>query len=464
MSSTFGIDGLASGLDTTTIINQLVSLERQPAVRMESRISANDAAIKSLNALHSSFSAIDSAASALAEGTDAFTAAKATSSHSSVAATASAGASTGSISFVVDQLAATHRVVSAATTPDPTDVIGVAGTTFSITVDGVQHDIDTGDGTLQGIVDAINGTADLGVTATAVNTGSGYRLQLAATDSGADAVFTVDTGDGVTAGIDAAFAGAMPVLSQGQDAQVTMGTGPGAYAVTSATNTFSGVVEGLSFSVSEADPARVVTVTTAPDTASVKAKVKSFVGTITTALKSLSEATSSGADGKKGTLANDPAMRSLRNQLVNAITFGVAGSSLGSAGLAGIESTRDGEITFDEAAFTAAFATDPEAVIALFQSDDPDNPGIAQRVAAVAAAAIEPESGTLDSAITAKTSNTETLQASIDRIDLRLQLRRATLQRQFTALEVAMSSMQAQGDWLTSQLPALQANAPSANS
>ena len=461
--STLGIDGLASGLDTTTIINQLMQLERQPAVRMESRISANTAAINSLNALHAAFEGIAAGASPL-EASTGFTTVKATSSHSSVAATASAGSALGSITFTVDQLAATHRTVSAGQTADKADTVAVAGTTFTITVDGTDFDIDTGDGSLQALVDNINGTADLGVSATAVSTGSGWKLQLASDTSGAGGVFTVDPGDGILTGISSAFAGSMPVLTQGQDAEITVGTGPGAYTVTAASNTFNDVVEGLSFSVSEADPTREVTVTTRADADAVVAKVRTFVSTINSTLKTLREATDSGSDGTKGSLSNDPAMRNLRNSLMNAITYGVAGSSYGSAGLIGVESTRDGKLEFDEGAFRAALAEDPEAVIAIFTSDDPDHPGIAQRVQAVATSATTAKTGVLDTSISSLDSRNQTLQDSITRLDVRLELRRQTLQRQFTALEVALSSMQAQGDWLTSQLPALQANAPGNNS
>ncbi len=41
------IDGLSSGLDTTSIIKQLMQLERQPQVRLQTRQSATESAILS---------------------------------------------------------------------------------------------------------------------------------------------------------------------------------------------------------------------------------------------------------------------------------------------------------------------------------------------------------------------------------------------------------------------------------
>ena len=47
------------------------------------------------------------------------------------------------------------------------------------------------------------------------------------------------------------------------------------------------------------------------------------------------------------------------------------------------------------------------------------------------------------------------LNKSIDAWDDRLELRRATLERQYTALEKALSQLSSQSSWLTSQLDAL---------
>ena len=39
------VDGLASGLNTTDIINQLMQLERQPQIRLQNRQQASESAI-----------------------------------------------------------------------------------------------------------------------------------------------------------------------------------------------------------------------------------------------------------------------------------------------------------------------------------------------------------------------------------------------------------------------------------
>ena len=409
MASSFGIDGLASGLDTTGIINQLISIEQQPIVRLEQRISRNDAAINSLQTFSTAFDNIKSLAEALSGDADTFLPVVASSSHDTVVATASEGADQGSFTFTVNQLASTHRVVSGGTTADPSDIVATADSTVRITVDGTDYDVDTGDGALSTLITNINNTAGLGVKAQAVNTGSGYKLQLAATESGADAVFTVDDSN-LTAG----FASGMPVLTQGLDAQVTIGDGPGAYTVSSASNTFTDVIAGVTFTVTEADPTEQITVSVEADPDTLVDQVSELVNAINTMLTDMSQALDSGSDGSQGTLSNDPTMRSLRDSLVNAVTYAVGGTHYQSAGLIGINSTREGGLEFDETAFRAALTERPDDVTAMFRSDDVDNPGLAQRIEALAEEATAFNTGTFATAIESRETHNSDMQHQID--------------------------------------------------
>lgn len=454
--ATFGIDGLASGLDTTGIINQLIQLERQPQVRLEQRISNNDAAIASLQKFSSAFDNIETLSKALSGSAKNFVPVQASTSTDSVVATASPGAEQGSFTFTVDQLAATHRLVSGGTTAASTDIVATPDSTVRITVDGTDYDVDTGDGTLSSLIANINDPAQpwsaLPVTAQAVNTGSGFKLQLTSGSSGADGTFTIDTTN-----LDATFAAGMPVLTQGRDAQVTIGDGPGAYAVTSGTNTFNDVISGVSFTVTESS-STPITLSIDADPDALVDQVSELVDAINSLITGMDQALDSGLEGTKGALSNDPTMRSLRTQLLNAVTYSVGNTHFQSAGLIGIESTRDGKLEFDETAFREALADRPDDVVAMFRSDDDANPGLAQRLESLASQATTLNTGLFATAIEARESTNRTMEDQIAAIDIRVELRRTALQRQFSALEVALSSMQAQGDWLTSQLPQLQAN------
>ncbi len=73
----------------------------------------------------------------------------------------------------------------------------------------------------------------------------------------------------------------------------------------------------------------------------------------------------------------------------------------------------------------------------------------------MAKAASDSTTGTLTQAITGRNSTISEMDESIAAWDLRLELRRTSLQQTYTALETAMSTMQSQGTWLAGQIAQL---------
>jgi flagellar hook-associated protein 2 len=123
----------------------------------------------------------------------------ATSSNTSVlSATASSAAAAGTYSFNITTLAQAQRLAAAGQTSDTT-AISTGASTVTFTVGTTSTDVTIAAGaTLQDIRAAIN-TANIGVTATIVNDGSGtpYRLSLSADNEGtsnAISSITVQTG------------------------------------------------------------------------------------------------------------------------------------------------------------------------------------------------------------------------------------------------------------------------------
>ena len=118
--------------------------------------------------------------------------------------------------------------------------------------------VSTGNGSLADIVSNVN-AADLGVTASAVQTGPDqFLLQLSSSDTGSDSALSVDMNAFASSSL-----GALNVASAGKNAVVLVG-GTGGYAFQSQTNTVSGLLPGLSINLLAAS-ANPVTVTVAPD-------------------------------------------------------------------------------------------------------------------------------------------------------------------------------------------------------
>ena len=64
------VDGLVSGLDTTTVISQLMTLERQPQQRLVARRDETNRVAELYRQLNTRFNAIESAADDLSSAAD----------------------------------------------------------------------------------------------------------------------------------------------------------------------------------------------------------------------------------------------------------------------------------------------------------------------------------------------------------------------------------------------------------
>jgi flagellar hook-associated protein 2 len=337
------ISGAVSGLDTSSIINQLVSVQANQQTLLKNQQTTQQNAADALGKLSTSLGAIGSLASSLAK-TSTWAGTTVTSNSTSVTASAT-GTTTGSLAFDVTSLAAAHAVVSANTIASPSTVIASGPLTLTAS-DGSTTSINVGSGTLSQVISGIN-AAGKGLVASAVQTAPGqYRLQVAATATGASSEFHL-TGLDDPAGMD--------ILTEGSDASITVGTTT-TYQVTSSTNTFSGILPGVSFTVGKLE--NDVTVNAAIDGSGVATQVGKLVDAVNGVLSQISTGTAWNATTKAGgALVGDSTARSLQQQLLNL----VAG-----AGAPGVSVTRDGTVKFDQAAFTTAFKTDPSKVKTAF--------------------------------------------------------------------------------------------------
>lgn len=452
---TSSISGLASGLDTATIIDQLMQLEAMSQNRLRSQQSAQKTVLAALQALNTDTSLLAGKAETLAKP-ETWQTLKATSSNGDITATAGASAAASSFSVTIDKLAIAHRF--ALTESHGLDDVVVPGgasptyvkitTTDASTGNPVVHDIATGTGSLKDVIAGINAaTKDTGVTATAVKVEDGtYRLLVQSSKTGKGSAFTLTQTDGTAlmGGEDAT------TRSVGADAQVSVG----GITATSSTNTFSELVPGVTLTLkASATIGATSTITVAQDSSGVKASVKGLVDQLNALLTKIDGQTA----GKTGTtsagaLAGDGTARSLRSALLDTV-FGSGTTSMASLG---IQTDRYGKLVLDDAKFDTAYTADPAAVAKQFTkgATTAEN-GWAARLQAAAKTFSDSTTGILSSAITGRQSTIDRLGDDIDAWDDRLALRRESLTRQYTALETALSSLQSQGNWLAGQLASL---------
>ncbi len=461
------VDGLVSGLDTTTIINQLMSLQAVPQTRLKTTLTATQSQLTGLQNINTGMSALAKATDALTKN-PAWSPVSATSSSTDVTATAAAGAATGSTRFSVTSLASGQSSASTASYGSLTDTSAFApGQTFEIrSGSGTMTPVSSANGSVQSLVDSING-ANAGVRATAVRVSeSQYRLQLTSATEGASSAFTVSGPGG-----DAATGLPLSTVTKPSDAVVHVGDADAGYDVRSSTNTIEGLLPGLTVKLTGV--AKDVTVSTTTDDTTITASAKAMVDAANSVLGTLKAVTAGGtvnADGKRtgaGVLAGDSATKALAGQIISAVAGGSGGRSFAQIGIA---TTREGTLTFDAKVFAAALAKDPAATKAMFTNavlgtaatDTPAVPavagtGIADLVNRLSAAA-SGTTGTISDAISGRNRTIGDLTTRISTWDTRLASQKAALGKQYSALETALGKLKNQSTWLAGQLSSLDAN------
>jgi flagellar hook-associated protein 2 len=251
--------------------------------------------------------------------------------------------------------------------------------------------VSTGNGSLADLVANIN-AADLGVTASAVQTGTNqYLLQLASSTTGTDSDLSVDMNAFASSSL-----GALNVASQGSNAEVLVG-GAGGYAFQSQTNTVTGLLPGLSVNLLTTSTTPV-TINVTPDASAASNAVQQLVTDANTVLSDIQTNAGYNAQTKTGgPLMGSAVLQTVTNE-VQSIFASVAGSSTyGNALNIGL-SLSNGQVQFDQSTFEQAYATDPTQVAAVFTQDGtfaPSSPAYTGQVS-LSYAATGSQSGSYD--------------------------------------------------------------------
>ena len=355
----FSIGGIASGLDTETMVTQLMQLERQPVVQMENTQKKLQQVDDAWGRINTKLSSLRSQIDKLGEPGRFDRLVEVTSSHEHAVTVGSSGTGgTGSVSFAVTRLAQAHQLASgdlarADAALDPGEVtVTVGDRTTSVTLDGTK--------TLTELARELN-DADGGFGASVVKIADGrHRLILSADETGADSTLTVG-------GTGAPQLGTLTTLRQAQDAQLELGTDT-TMTVTRASNTIDDLLPGATITLRETTTAPV-TVTSERDVDGALQAVRGYVSALNGVIGTLDELSSYEPTTKQGgPLQGDPTARQLLYRLRAAVTAQVEGSTsrLHSGFQVGLSVDRDGVVTLDETKLRDALADDFPGVARLF--------------------------------------------------------------------------------------------------
>ena len=194
---TISFSGLASGLDTTSIISQLTATAQLPITSLNKQITGYNSQVADWQALNTNLAALQSAVKTLSSQATLSVPTAASSNPLAATITAQVGATLGSHSLSVSQLATAQEIVSTSVSSGTTAL----GQTGSFTLNGKTIQVNTSD-SLSDVASRIN-TASAGVNANVVAVGTNdYRLTITSTQTGAaNAIAASDSGGAVLSGL-----------------------------------------------------------------------------------------------------------------------------------------------------------------------------------------------------------------------------------------------------------------------
>ncbi len=388
--------GIGSGLDIEGLVTQLVAAERAPVEnRLNRQESDLTAELSAFGLFKSALSSFQTSLSKLNEFSTFAQRVSTSSDESVVSLTAGAGAVSSSYDITVSQLAKSHSLASgsfaSASSTVGTGTISIRfGTTDYTSADpgpesynsflvnpeqaAATISIDSSNNTLEGVRDAIN-EEDIGVTASIVNDGSGYRLLLRSDQTGEENSLEIrvdDTGDSNDLdgfGLSAlAFNADAINLSQTAEAQDALFTING-LMISSATNTAKNVLDGVDIALKGISGAAPITVTVAQDKAGVSEAITEFVDGYNEYVAMANSLTAYDSESNTaGALQGDFSARSIVNQLRQVLSSAVEGFSGAFSSLSeiGISTQSDGSLSINSTEFDAAIEANFDELVGLF--------------------------------------------------------------------------------------------------
>ncbi|HEV7495132.1 flagellar filament capping protein FliD [Baekduia sp.] len=444
------LSGLVSGIDTQSIIAQLMTIERAPRTKITLDQDATTKRQSLLQDLSTKVTTLKSANDDLKSVLSWLdTQTVETGDATKVTVSRTGGAPPGGYDVAVNQLASAERQTFSFVSPSADGTLDIANADGSARTSVALK----AGATVDDAVSAINGSSTSQLYAVNVN-GS---LVLSAKTTGDTSGFAI-TGAGV---------GTQTERVAGQNAKVTIND----VAYERQSNTITDALPGLQLTLkgktAVGSTVGVTVGSPGPDKDAIVTKVKAFVtaynDVVKTARADLTEKPvingSTTADVQTGTLFGDSGLNMMLSQFRSTMSAPIAGltgltsmADLGvSTGAANTGSTInqdsiDGLLTVDETKLRTALDTNPNGVRALLGGVS-GTTGFGQTFAS-ALSNYQGSAGLVQSRILSATSDLSDLATKLTNFDARMDAKQDLLQKQFTAMETALNASQSAGSSL----------------
>jgi flagellar hook-associated protein 2 len=443
------LSGLVSGIDTQSIISQLMTIEKAPRTKItldQDATTKRQSLLQDISTKLTTLKSTNDDLKSVLSWLDTQTVESGDASKVTVSRTG--GAPPGGYDVTITQLASAERQTYAFVSPAADGTLDIAN------ADGTARtsvNLKAG-ATIDDAVSAINGSSTSKLYAVNVN--------------GSLVLSAKTTGDTSGFSISGAGAGTQTERVAGANAKITInGT-----AYERQSNTITDAIPGVQFTLkgktAVGNSVGVTVGTPGPDKDAIVAKVKAFVtaynDVVKTARADVTEKPVKGAttaDVQTGTLFGDSGLNGMLSQFRATLSSPIVGltgltsmSDIGvSTGAANSGSTInqdavDGLLTVDETKLRASLDADPNGVRALLGGVSGTS-GFAQAFGS-ALSSYQGGAGLIQSRILSATTDLTDLASKLITFDARMDAKQDLLQKQFTAMETAIQASQSVGSSL----------------
>lgn len=444
--SGISFSGLGSGLDIQGIVTQLVNAEGAPQQQiLTNRQTAFNTTLSALGQLKSSLSSIQTAVDAF-QNLDTFRTRTATVSNSSIlSASAIPGTALGTYQVEVDQLATAQKMASAGYA-SATSTVGSGTLNFTVGSGSFSVSVAATD-TLTNIRDNINAaTGNTGVQASIINVDNGSggtvsKLVMTALNTGTSNGFTVtavdsDGNNTDAVGLSALASNNLTQISAAQDSIIKID----GMQVTSASNSVSTAVTGLTLNLTQAQVGTSVAVTVGTDNSPITTALQTLVTNYNKYQSTNASLTSYDQTANQaGALLGDVTATGVNNALRSLMGQNYTTGSTTIQNLAdiGIQVDKNGVMSLDTTKLNQALAADPNVVKTLLT--DPTN-GVSAKVDSVLNPYLQ-YNGVFDSRTASINSQLKTITTQQADLQARLNQYQTSLMAQFTAMDSYVAQM-----------------------
>ena len=369
----FSIDGIVSGFETSTIIESLLGFQQTQIDTYTSRkleITEQQTAFKSIEAqlvtLRGSLGRLNRTSASV------FQVQNATSSDESILVAAADGEATnGTFNLTVNSLATAHQIGSQGFASSTAE-IATGEIDFKVGDRAAQTiTIDSTNNTLSGLATEINNQLDDISASIVFDQGAdSYRLLLTSAHSGIDNQISVTSS--LAGGTVPDFSGA--AIQEASNAEITLGSGPGAITASYASNQVEGLIENVTLDLKSADPTKTITIDVSNDHEPAKEAVTAFVDEFNAIMDFIDDQTRFVAEANQASPLlgnrNVNELQSRMRQLAIDTVDGLDGTS-NRLSVIGVEITDQGKLSINSATLDKAFngeieGLDPKDIPRLF--------------------------------------------------------------------------------------------------